>query len=170
MKILFIIYLFIFYLQPSLLKLVVSGVFKEKTSKDKIRAFTRSFIIVPQGSGFCIRNEVIHICNATNKQEKNSFQSSITFSAPAAVPPPNVQAPPSMQPMQPMPSTSAAPGDSNDELQKMQMIQALSTQTNMNLVYSRKCLEEKNWNFDEACYVFADLQKAGRIPPEAFYK
>lgn len=52
----------------------------------------------------------------------------------------------------------------------MQMVQQMSQQSNMNLEWSKKCLEETNWDFNRAIYVFGELQKQNKIPPEAFVK
>lgn len=62
-----------------------------------------------------------------------------------------------------------APGIIDDNT-KMQMVQAMATSSNMNMEWSRKCLEETNWDFQRAGFVFAELHKQGKIPPEAFVK
>lgn len=56
------------------------------------------------------------------------------------------------------------------EATKMQMIQAMCQQSNMNPEWSRKCLEETSWDFQRAGFVFAELFKQNKIPPEAFSK
>jgi nuclear RNA export factor len=40
----------------------------------------------------------------------------------------------------------------------------------MNMEWSRKCLEETNWDFARAGFVFGELFKQNKIPPEAFAK
>lgn len=37
-----------------------------------------------------------------------------------------------------------------------------------NFIY--RCLEETNWNFERAGYIFTELHKQNKIPPEAFEK
>lgn len=115
-------------------------------------------VIVPNNGGFCIKNEMMHINNAS------PFQARVAFQTPA---PSTSQ----IMPAQPMPTTplqgiAATPDDST----KMQMIQAMSQQSNMNMEWSRKCLEETTWDFQRAVYVFGELFKQNKIPPEAFVK
>lgn len=43
-------------------------------NKTEIRYFQRQFVIVPAGSGFCIRNELIFLTSATFLQIKKAFK------------------------------------------------------------------------------------------------
>lgn len=143
---------------PQLILLTVTGVFKERkvaVINEPYRSFQRSLVIVPSGSGFCIRNEMIHINNATRIQEEKAFK---TPAAPAVVAP--------VPPVAAVPPVVGGPDDNT----KLQMVQAMAAHSNMNLEWSRKCLEETNWDFERAGFAFTELHKQNRIPPEAFVK
>ncbi|ETN60147.1 hypothetical protein AND_008236 [Anopheles darlingi] len=147
---------------PQLLLLTVTGVFKERkpnNNNEMIRSFQRSLVIVPSGGGFCIRNEMMHINGATRLQEEKSFKDATGF---AATPAPSLASTPAVSPL----PTVSAPDDNT----KLQMVQALATQSTMNLDWSRRCLEETNWDYQRAEFAFSELQKQNRIPPEAFIK
>lgn len=139
----------------------VTGLFKERNaSKPKeefARIFQKTLVVVPNNGGFCIKNELLHINNASPVQAKNAFK------APIVVQPSQMQMTPATAP--PVASASAP-----DEATKMQMIQAMSQQSTMNVEWSRKCLEETTWDFQRAGFVFGELFKQGKIPPEAFIK
>ena len=53
---------------------------------------------------------------------------------------------------------------------EQEMIMKLSQETNMNLHWSLKCLQELCWNYDNAFSAFEMFQKQGQIPAEAFSK
>lgn len=134
--------------------LTVSGLFKERNSSPEFfRSFQKTMIIVPNNGGFCIRNELLHINNASQAQARNAFKT------------------PQIQVNQA--STSAVqvqPTAQLDETTKIQMVEAMSQRSNMNLEWSRKCLEETQWNFERAGFVFQQLFKDNKIPQEAFVK
>ena len=136
----------------------VTGIFKELRSGHKttpIRHFCRTLVIVPAGSGFCIANEQLHVTNATESQIKNAFKTPI------------------IQTTQPAVELNVAPVPASpiiDNNTKQQMIQTMSQQSGMNIQWSQKCLEETNWDFNRAAYIFTELQKQGTIPAEAFVK
>ncbi|XP_062713191.1 nuclear RNA export factor 1 [Aedes albopictus] len=150
---------------PQLILLTVTGVFKERkvaVINEPYRSFQRSLVIVPSGSGFCIRNEMIHINNATRIQEDKAFKdpASSGFQAPATAAPVATV---------PIPVAPVVPPVVDDNT-KLQMVQAMAAHSNMNLEWSRKCLEETNWDFERAGFAFTELHKQNRIPPEAFVK
>lgn len=60
-------------MQPQIIQLTVSGTFKEK-SVDQLRSFQRALCIVPSGSGFCIKNELMHINQVTMAQIRTAFK------------------------------------------------------------------------------------------------
>lgn len=141
--------------------LTITGLFKERNSNPKeefVRSFQKTLVIVPNNGGFCIRNELLHINNANPTQSKKAFTTQM----------PVVAAPVVQNPAQPSASTSQA--QQTDEATKMRMIEAMSLQSNMNLEWSRKCLEETNWDFNRAGFVFQELFKQSKIPAEAFVK
>ncbi|KAF5277675.1 hypothetical protein FQA39_LY18444 [Lamprigera yunnana] len=146
---------------PQLLLLTVTGVFKELRSGHKItpyRYFYRSLVIVPAGSGFCIANDELHITNAMEHQIKQAFKT--TINAPQPTSSITVGSPISVVAAQPM----------VDDNTKQQMVQTMSQNSGMNMEWSQKCLEETNWDFNRAAYIFTELQNQGTIPAEAFVK
>lgn len=64
---------FVSLLQPLLINLFVSGVFREPSPSTSVKSwpvrhFSRAFLIVPVGQGFCIINDTLFITNATEDQ------------------------------------------------------------------------------------------------------
>lgn len=100
-------------------------------------------------------NELLHINNASPYQSKNAFKGPLV-------------APSTMAPVNPPQPVAGSSGP--DDMTKVQMVQAMSQQSNMNLEWSRKCLEETNWDFQRAAFVFSELFKQNKIPPDAFAK
>jgi len=141
------------FFTPKLMLLTVTGIFRERAKPtENICSFQRILVIVPSGSGFCIKNEMLHINNSTMNQIKTAFKSNVQPAA-APIPPP----------------VSAAPS-STDDTTKLQMIQLMAQRSNMNLEWSEKCLIETNWDFDRAAFVFTELHNQQKIPAEAFAK
>ncbi|PBC33408.1 nuclear RNA export factor 1 [Apis cerana] len=138
----------------------VTGLFKELDKKEQpIRYFNRTFIIVPEGSGYCIRNEQLHISQPTDAQlrQLNNQNSETQITNPGSH----------------TPSSSGTAKSLSVQLPedvKQQMTMTLSQQTNMNLEWSLKCLEEVLWNYDNALSAFQEFYKRGQIPAEAFNK
>lgn len=150
-----------------MLVLTVTGVFKEKRKNSAVtnlRSFQRTMVVVPSGSGFCIRNEMLNINNPTPSQMEKAFKGPL---AAAIAPSTPVVAHPNVAGGVQSPVAAAAVVDDNT---KLQMVHAMTASSNMNLEWSRKCLEETNWDFQRAGFVFAELHKQGKIPPEAFVK
>ena len=141
--------------------LTVTGLFKERNTDPKLefaRTFQKTMVIVPNNGGFCIINELMHINNASLSQSRNAFKAPIVTT-------PQLNAPTTHH-TSPQQGPSGAPDDAT----KMQMIQAMCLQSNMNMEWSRKCLEETNWDFQRAGFIFSELFKQSKIPPEAFVK
>lgn len=68
-------FLIIHDFQPLMMSFKVAGPFKELKGTHKnapVRWFSRTFVIVPVGTGFCISNELLHVSNATEEQIKVS--------------------------------------------------------------------------------------------------
>lgn len=148
-----------------MLVLTVTGVFREKKKNSTLtllRSFQRTMVVVPSGSGFCIRNEMMTLNNATPSQLEKAFKGPLEAAASA--------------PATPIAAHQMAPGGVvqspgvPDDNTKMQMVQTMAASSSMNMEWSRKCLEETNWDFQRAGFVFAELHKQGKIPPEAFIK
>lgn len=145
--------------------LTVTGLFKERSSNPKAeyaRTFQKTMVIVPNNGGFCIKNEMMHVNNASHSQARNAFK----------VPPPSASSQLSTHSMTPAapPTSPQQPHATPDDATKVQMIQMMSQQSNMNVEWSRKCLEETNWDYQRAGFVFGELFKQNKIPPEAFIK
>ncbi|KAI4478084.1 hypothetical protein M0804_012275 [Polistes exclamans] len=147
----------------------VTGLFKELTKEEHVRYFNRTFIIVPQGTGYCICNEQLHISNTTETQRKLIFNNTDKESISEE---PMAEEPMSEEPSISKTSNSAAAGTipGLSETVKQQMIVTLSQQTNMNLEWSLKCLQEVQWNYENALSAFQEFFKRGQIPSEAFSK
>jgi len=148
------------FASEKLMTFTVTGMFKEKGVKDdKVKHFNRSFIVVPHGQGFCIVNDVLFITFATTSNAKRAFSS-----PDAQLPAPGAASPAA-------PATAVATTSPQlDVAQKQAMAIAFAEKSRMNVEWSVKCLEENLWNFDKSAVVFAELNAAGKIPPEAFVK
>ena len=140
--------------------ITVTGLFKELDKKEQpVRYFNRTFIIVPEGNGYCIRNEQLHISQPTDAQLKQLSSQPQTQM---------IQDPGSQTPSISGNEKSLTVQLSEDV--KQQMTMTLSQQTNMNLEWSLKCLEEVSWNYDNALSAFQEFYKRGQVPAEAFNK
>lgn len=143
--------------------ITITGYFQELDNKEQpIRHFNRTFIIVPEGSGYCIRNEQLHISQPPEAQLKQLNQQ--LNSQPAK--------PEASAALLPQTSTQSAKSilpELSEDI-KQQMTMTLSQQTNMNLEWSLKCLQETQWNYDNALSAFQEFFKRGQIPSEAFTK
>lgn len=113
--------------------LSVTGVFREKPSgtttiRNDLRSFHRSLVIVPQGGGFCIKNDMLHVTQLTMAQIKTAFKPIAPVPTVSTGPPPVVPTPTSAL------NTSLPPDDAT----KLQMIEAMSQLSQMNVEWSRK--------------------------------
>ncbi|XP_070164078.1 nuclear RNA export factor 1 [Polyergus mexicanus] len=142
--------------------ITITGYFQELDNKEQlIRHFNRTFIIVPEGSGYCIRNEQLHISQPPEAQLKQLNQQLN-----------NQPTQPEASALLPQTSTQMAKSilpELNEDI-KQQMTMTLSQQTNMNLEWSLKCLQETQWNYNNALSAFQEFFKRGQIPSEAFTK
>lgn len=142
--------------------ITITGYFQELDKKEgPIRYFNRTFIIVPEGEGYCIRNEQLHISQPPEAQLKQLHQQLNQLNNQQIQP--ETPAPLGTTVAKPMPTEL-----SNDI--KQQMTVTLSQQTNMNLEWSLKCLQETQWNYDNALSAFQEFFKRGQVPSEAFTK
>ena len=123
----------------------VTGLFKEIENRESpFRYFNRVFAIVPEAGGYSILNEQLHISSPTQLQHTRALENQTT------------------------PEVPVSPSLTEDLKQKMTT--ALSQETNMNMAWSLKCLNEVEWNYDQALTAFQSFFKEGRIPAEAFEK
>ncbi|XP_051513503.1 nuclear RNA export factor 1-like [Myxocyprinus asiaticus] len=131
----------------TLLMFTVSGVFKEVdgASRDSVKAFSRVFITVPaQNSGLCIVNDELFVRNTTRDEIHRAF------AAPAQTP-----------------SSSSVP---TLNAAQQEMLSAFASNSQMNLEWSKKCLQDNGWDFNRAAQVFMVLKVQGKIPQAAFIK
>uniref|UniRef100_A0A1B0AGY8 NTF2 domain-containing protein n=1 Tax=Glossina pallidipes TaxID=7398 RepID=A0A1B0AGY8_GLOPL len=161
---------------PKMICFTVGGLFKECESANNtaggIRYFQRQFILVPAGNGFCIRNEMIFVTRANRSQTRTFLKPQQTMPLADtfhATPTATTEIIGVQNELQ-MGATSSAATDQPDDATKMQMVQVLSTRSHMNMEWSRKCLEENNWNYSHAICIFDNLQKSDNVPSEAFAK
>ncbi|XP_077293168.1 nuclear RNA export factor small bristles isoform X2 [Arctopsyche grandis] len=156
---------------PTMLMLTINGVFKETTIPTSstsnrqwlppIRSFHKTLVIVPFGGGFCIKNDILYVTNATPEQEAKCFKTPV--STPTPVPVQTAQIPAMTAP--PVSANYAPNADP-----RQQMLQTLATYSNMNLEWCTNCLEQTQWNIEKAVIIFDQLHSQGKIPPEAFIK
>lgn len=143
--------------------ITITGYFQQLDNKEElIRYFNRTFIIVPEGEGYCIRNEQLHISQPSEVQLKELHQQLNQLNAQQTQS--ETETLSSTEVAKPVQSTEL-----NDEVKK-QMTLTLSQQTNMNLEWSLKCLQETQWIYDNAIAAFQEFFKRGQIPPQAFAK
>jgi len=122
------------------------GVFRERTLRElPLRHFNRMFVVVPQGSGFCIVNEMLHVTLPTAKQADAAFTTAQASSVPPA----------------------AAQLDANT---KNLRIQEFSQKTGMNVKYCMECMGPNEYDLEKSFVAFQAAQQAGKIPIEAFEK
>lgn len=157
---------------PNFIQVVVNGVYRELSrTPPATRAFCRSFIIVPQGGGFVIINDMLLLTNATVKQISEwrnrgiGAQSKINGRDSSMA---EINAQPSTSRMN-MGSSSALHGTSGGgDARTEEMITLLSMRTGMNRKFSTQCLEETNGDLEKAIEIFNQLNALGKIPAEAF--
>ncbi|XP_043204068.1 nuclear RNA export factor 1-like isoform X1 [Amphibalanus amphitrite] len=141
-----------------LMQISVSGVLKEREERHSpIRAFSRVFVIVPQGQGFCVVNEMLSISVATPEQIKGAFKAAAPTPSPSPIPHVPV-----------VPGVAPPPvGVVSEDVQKQMTVQ-LATVTGMNPHWALKCLQENSFDYDRSLLVFNQLKVEGKVPPEAF--
>ncbi|KAL6254293.1 hypothetical protein P5V15_014908 [Pogonomyrmex californicus] len=143
--------------------ITLTGYFQELNNRDEpIRHFNRTFMIVPEGDGYCIRNEQLHISQPPEAQLKQLRQQL------------NQQLNNQQTQQTPAVEVGEVAGvamtmEPSEEI-KQQMTVTLSQQTTMNLEWSLKCLREMGWNYGNALSAFQEFYKCGQIPLEAFTK
>lgn len=113
--------------------LSVTGIFREKQSgttviRNNLRSFHRSLVIVPQGGGFCIKNDMLHVTQLTQAQVRTAFK-------PIAPVPTVTTGPP---PVAPTPTSALNTSIPPDDDTKRQMMEAMAQLSQMNIEWSRK--------------------------------
>jgi len=155
------------FASEKLMTFTVTGMFKERDVKnDRIKHFNRTFVVVPQGSGFCIVNEILFITFATTNNAKRAFTSPDS-KLESVAPSTSVAASTAIAAG---PSTAAPANALLTPADKQTLAVAFAEKSGMNVEWSVKCLEENLWDFDKSAVIFAELKSSGKIPPEAFVK
>jgi len=136
-----------------LMSFTVSGIFREPENESRpsgqiIRHFNRVFVVVPQGQGFCIVNDMLYITIPTIYQKKNWGIPQIPV------------------------ANTAKQTELNqlDPVSKQNMVVTLSQKTGLNEGFAKICLEENGWNLTNASEAFNNAQREGKIPLAAFEK
>uniref|UniRef100_A0A1B0B6F4 TAP-C domain-containing protein n=1 Tax=Glossina palpalis gambiensis TaxID=67801 RepID=A0A1B0B6F4_9MUSC len=120
-----------------------------------VRYFQRQVILVPAGDGFCIRNEM------TGRSQSSSFLKS-------------------QQPMPPVdafatPTATIEIIGVQNELQiiiRRSLIRnfVCSTRPTRRCCQTANAIEDNNWNYNYALFIFDNLQNTDNVPSEAFVK
>ncbi|CAF3919959.1 unnamed protein product [Rotaria sp. Silwood2] len=128
----------------------INGLYTEvdQSINHPIRCFQRTFTCAKTAAGVLIIADHIMLSSATGAQISKMTHSSTTTSS----------------------SQSSNNQNTNVDIKNQEMIQKFSEQSGMNIEYSRLCLQQNNWNYDQAAGVFLDLQNKNEIPPDAFNK
>jgi len=136
------------FTSESLMIFTVTGCFKERDTKlkESIRHFNRCFIVVPQGPGFCIINETLFVCQATDLSNRKAFLNPASAADVAATPP------------------------VLDPAAKEAMAREFGEKSGMNVTWAIQCLEQCAWDFEKSASSFQEAKNAGKIPAEAFVK
>ncbi|XP_038071573.1 nuclear RNA export factor 1-like [Patiria miniata] len=147
----------LFMAQGNLISFTLNGIYKEfssNRSSSHLVAFSRMFLAVMQPPTLCIINDHLTIKEPTRAQLKAAFAS------PAPTPSPSPVT---------VPQGSLSPGHGLTALQQ-EMVAKFIKDSNMNAEWSIKCLVENEWDYEKAGISFTMLQRAGKIPVEAFVK
>eukprot|EP00794_Sanderia_malayensis_P019908 gene19908-21853_t len=137
---------------PTFVCFTVRGNFMEGDARDTLRAFSRTFILLlTPDNNMKIMNDQLQVRNSIGKPQPST--SSSTQSPPVAV---------SSLP------TAAPIGQNALSTERQALLTKFCEASKMNAKFSMQCLEQNNWDFQKAGQVFTDLQREGKIPPEAF--
>jgi len=136
-----------------LMSFTVSGIFREPENQGGpagqiIRHFSRVFVVVPQGQGFCIVNDMLYVTIPTHRQKKNW----------------------GLPQVEPSNTSQAITNNQPDNVAKQNMIGSLCQATGMNEEFSKICLTENGWDLNRANEAFNNAQREGKIPLSAFEK
>lgn len=136
-----------------LMQFTVTGVFKEteQSTSPVIRHFSRTFLVVPQGNGFCIVNETLFVTNSTVLSMQKAFTGESAASTAAS-------------------SATGSSGDQPNASAIMSMVNMMAQKSGMNEEWSKRCLQETNWNLEAAFEAFQRASNEGKIPITAYEK
>lgn len=139
--------------------ITITGYVQLDNKEEPIHYFNRTFIIVPKDEGYCIQNEQLHISQLPESQLNQLHQQLNQLE--------NQQIQSETPALSSVEVTNPVATEPNDEM-KQQMTLTLSQQTNMNLEWSLKCLQDTQWNYDNAVSAF--ILNREQIPSQAFTK
>lgn len=150
---------------------VISGVYRELFKKQEpLRAFSRTFYIVPQGQGFVIVNDLLVITSPTVKQiqnyGKNKAQQQTVDRSMADMDGASTSS--GIKSRLGPTIASPAMAANADNAIKDQLIQQFMNATQMNRSFAAQCLEENGFDINTAMDVFVKLKEQNAIPSEAF--
>ena len=153
--------------------IVINGVFRELFKKQEpLRAFCRTFYIVPQGQGFVIVNDLLLITSATVKQiqtfgkSKAMAQQSAADKAMADFERPSSSGIKSrLGPAMSGPPMEAMP---TQQTMRDRVLAQFMSATQMNRSFAMQCLEENGFDLNASMDVFLKLKEQNAIPSEAF--
>ena len=154
------------FYQSFLFVVVINGVYRELIKKNALRSFCRTFFLVPQGDGHVIVNDLLLLMNATVKQvqDRNPKTNQQQFGSSSSTRELELLQDDMMtEAVRPTSSILRRTISSNDGI-----ISNLMQVTGMNRQYAVKCLEDFNYNYEQALATFQNLKSQNLIPPEAF--
>lgn len=129
------------FLQEKFITFSIFGLFKEREEKEQlIRAFQRTFVLIPQNGGFSIVNEMLQVQNPTTEQFESAFK--VPAPTPSPSPIPYVQQPdPTSVVTQGLTHLTIPPPVSTlseADAAKNQLVIQFAQQSTMNADWSRK--------------------------------
>ncbi|XP_049943489.1 nuclear RNA export factor 1-like isoform X1 [Schistocerca serialis cubense] len=133
---------------PKFTILTVTGVFRDMTKeKSSHRHFSRTFVLKGQeNEEYQITNDILYISNASTREAEEAFR----FVRPSR----------KIKKNRLMPNLS--------ECEKESMAEMVQQLTSMSAPWSRKCLEDTDWDLKEALEIFVELYETSKIPKSAF--
>lgn len=152
------------------------------SSAGSTRFFTRIFLLIPKNDGVAVINEQLFCSTVTPIQEnayRNSYDSTSSNSSSTiganldtllGTASPSIMEHPSTSSALPqLPHLNGASAPIADSvIKRRMMIEEFSAKSKMKLHWAEKCLEDCDWNFENAAYTFSEMQKQNCIPAEAF--
>lgn len=148
------------FASAELISLQVTGLYMEPQPSQRqktIRAFSRTFILVPDNKCGCvIINDMWVISNSSYDQRQKARELTNNYGSS------------SMQDEQMAGDTFASGDNSSPVSREEELVRKLSDVTGMNKNYSRQCLSEVKFDYDQAYQIFLQVNALGSIPPEAF--
>jgi nuclear RNA export factor len=149
---------------------VVNGVYRELIKKAQpLRAFCRTFYIVPQGSGFVIVNDLLVLTNATVAQIQKYGKTVASVGASDKAMSDTIESTTKWKGGPGVGVSGGAHALTSPTINVNEdVIQRFMALTHMNRSFATQCLEENGFNIDKAFEVYMGLKAQNAIPSEAF--